>query len=161
MDVILLIVHVCLALVIITLILLQKGKGASEGATFGGGGSAGSVFGASGSSNFLSKTTAILATCFFLNSLALAYLAANRDEQGSVLDAIESSMESVDVEQMTESFDGSVPLPADVPADSGVPTPADAPVESDVPVPVDVPTENDALAPADAAVKSNVPSTVE
>ena len=88
-DVILLVLQVVLAVVIITLILLQKGKGASEGATFGGGGGgggAGSVFGASGSSNFLSKTTAVLATAFFLNSLALAYLAGNRDVPTSVMD---------------------------------------------------------------------------
>ena len=63
----LLILHVLLALGIITLVLLQKGKGAAEGAAFGGGASA-SVFGASGSSNFLSKSTAICATLFFLNS---------------------------------------------------------------------------------------------
>ena len=139
MDVILLIVHVCLALVIITLILLQKGKGASEGATFGGaggGGGAGSVFGASGSSNFLSKTTAILATCFFANSLALAFLAANREEPNSVLDAIEMTIEA---EQAADPFDGSVPLPAEIAVESDVPMAADAPAESDVPVAADVP----------------------
>ncbi len=85
MDVILLVVHVLLALGIITLVLLQKGKGAAEGAAFGGGG-AGSVFGASGSSNFLSKTTAIFATLFFANSIALAYMAANRDVPESVVE---------------------------------------------------------------------------
>ena len=82
MDVILLVLHVFLSLGIITLVLLQKGAGASAGAAFGGGGGgAGSVFGATGSSNFLSKTTAIFAIGFFINSLVLAYLAANREVQ--------------------------------------------------------------------------------
>ena len=63
MDIILLVLHVVLSLGIITLVLLQKGAGASAGAAFGGGG-AGSVFGATGSANFLSKTTAILAIGF-------------------------------------------------------------------------------------------------
>jgi len=88
MNTALLILHVFLSLGIITLVLLQKGAGASAGAAFGGGG-AGSVFGASGSSNFLSKSTAILATGFFLNSIALAYLAAHRDvSTDSVMDAL-------------------------------------------------------------------------
>jgi preprotein translocase subunit SecG len=132
-DTILLVLQVFLAVAIIGLILLQKGKGASEGATFGGGGGggAGSVFGASGSSNFLSKTTAILATCFFLNSLALAYLAGNRDVASSVLDTIEVKSETG---LSTEPLDGAVPpLPADTSIESDVPAAVDAPVESDVP----------------------------
>jgi len=90
MSMALLILHVFLSLGIITLVLLQKGAGASAGAAFGGGGGgAGSVFGASGSANFLSKMTAILATGFFLNSLALAYVAAHRDVTvDSVLDSL-------------------------------------------------------------------------
>ena len=88
MDIILLVLHVFLSLGIITLVLLQKGAGASAGASFGGGGG-GSVFGATGASNFLSKTTAIFATAFFINSLVLAYLASNRDvKTDSVIDAL-------------------------------------------------------------------------
>ena len=91
MDIILLVLHVFLSLGIITLVLLQKGAGASAGASFGGGGGGGggSVFGATGASNFLSKTTAIFATAFFINSLVLAYLASNRDiKTDSVIDAL-------------------------------------------------------------------------
>ena len=131
LDVILLVLQVFLAVAIIVLILLQKGKGASEGATFGGGG-AGSVFGASGSSNFLSKTTAILATAFFLNSLALAYLAGNRDMPNSVIDAIEVTTDS-DTGLSTEPLDGGVPLPVETSIESDVPAPADASADSDVP----------------------------
>lgn len=60
------------ALGMIGLILVQHGKGADMGAAFGSGGS-GSLFGASGSANFLSRTTAVLATVFFVCTLALAY----------------------------------------------------------------------------------------
>ena len=60
------------ALVMIGLILVQHGKGADMGAAFGSGGS-GSLFGASGSANFLSRTTAVLATVFFVATLSLAY----------------------------------------------------------------------------------------
>lgn len=125
LDVLLLILQVVLAIVIIGLILLQKGKGASEGATFGGagGGGASSVFGASGSSNFLSKTTAILATCFFLNSLALAYLAGHRDAPTSVIDTIGIS-ESGEAGQPADAF-GGVPLPADAAVESDVPPAAE------------------------------------
>ena len=74
---IILIVHILAAMGIIGLVLLQHGKGADAGAAFGAGaagGVSGSVFGAQGSSNFLSRTTAILATVFFATSLSLAYL---------------------------------------------------------------------------------------
>ena len=60
------------ALAMIGLILVQHGKGADMGAAFGSGGS-GSLFGASGSANFLSRTTAVLASVFFVCTLALAY----------------------------------------------------------------------------------------
>lgn len=74
------------ALAMIGLILIQHGKGADMGAAFGGG-SAGSLFGASGSANFLSRTTAVLATIFFICTLALAYFGNYRPaESGSVLD---------------------------------------------------------------------------
>lgn len=70
-------VHILVGLSIIGLVLIQHGKGADMGAAFGGGAS-GSLFGASGSANFLSRTTAVLATVFFLTSLALSYMATNR-----------------------------------------------------------------------------------
>jgi preprotein translocase subunit SecG len=70
-------VHVLLALMIIGLVLLQRGKGADAGAGFGSGAS-GTVFGARGSATFFSKTTAVLASCFFVTSLALAYMASHR-----------------------------------------------------------------------------------
>ena len=75
------------ALGMIGLILVQHGKGADMGAAFGGGGNSGSLFGASGSANFLSRTTAVLATVFFLCTLGLAYLGSARPaDTGSVLE---------------------------------------------------------------------------
>jgi len=65
------------ALVMIGLVLVQHGKGADMGASFGSGAS-GSLFGATGSANFLSRSTAVCATVFFVCTLALAYLSNNR-----------------------------------------------------------------------------------
>ena len=75
------------ALAMIGLILIQHGKGADMGAAFGSG-SSGSLFGASGSANFMSRTTAVLATVFFVSTLALAYYGNLRPvaSSGSVLD---------------------------------------------------------------------------
>lgn len=70
-----LIAHTLIALLIIVLVLLQRGKGADAGAAFGAGAS-GTVFGARGSSSFFSRATAVCATAFFISSLALAYLSS-------------------------------------------------------------------------------------
>lgn len=69
---IVLVLHVLVAIAVIGFVLLQHGKGADMGAAFGGG-SSGSLFGSAGSANFLSRTTAILATVFFLTSVALTW----------------------------------------------------------------------------------------
>ncbi len=84
MEVLVIVVHVVAALGIIGLVLLQHGKGADMGAAFGGG-SSGSLFGSSGSANFLSRITSVLATLFFLTSLALTWFSAHRGEQKGVM----------------------------------------------------------------------------
>jgi preprotein translocase subunit SecG len=113
---IIIIVHVLVALAIIGLVLLQHGKGADMGSGFGGGASS-SLFGATGSANFLSRATAVLATVFFILSLALAYIATNRPrDSGSVVDRVQRAPAG------TEKSD--VPRP-----DAGNPKPAPAPVE--------------------------------
>lgn len=133
MDILLLVLHVVLSLGIITLVLLQKGAGASAGASFGGG--AGSVFGATGSANFLSKTTAIFATLFFLNSLALAYMAAHRDRQDdSVLDRV--SAPAVEVPAVEAPLEEVPPPPAAGQASDEAGNAADAgAADEDVPPP--------------------------
>ncbi|MDA0993590.1 MAG: preprotein translocase subunit SecG [Proteobacteria bacterium] len=72
-----LIIHTLIALAIIGLVLIQRGKGADAGAAFGSGAS-GTVFGARGSTSFFSRATAVLATAFFATSLTLAYLSSQR-----------------------------------------------------------------------------------
>lgn len=77
MELIVWILHLLVAGGVIALVLLQHGKGADMGAAFGSGAS-GSLFGASGSANFLSRTTAVLATLFFLTSMGLTYFSSQK-----------------------------------------------------------------------------------
>lgn len=71
------VIHLLMALGLIVLVLMQQGKGAEAGASFGAGAS-GTVFGSQGSATFLSRFTAILAAVFFATSLGLAYFAKDR-----------------------------------------------------------------------------------
>jgi preprotein translocase subunit SecG len=89
--VVVLIVNIVSALGVIGLVLMQHGKGADMGAAFGSGAS-GSLFGATGSANFLSRSTAVLATIFFLTALTLANLQSSQAKNaGSVM---QSNVES-------------------------------------------------------------------
>src|SRR4029453_12787124 len=76
----LIVVHVFVCAFLVLVVLLQAGKGGGVGIAFGGGGSQ-TVFGSSGAGNFLTKMTAICATIFFLNSLALAYISSQSDSR--------------------------------------------------------------------------------
>ncbi|MEN8778326.1 preprotein translocase subunit SecG [Glaciecola sp. HTCC2999] len=76
---VLIVAYLIVALLLIGLVLIQQGKGADMGASLGGGGS-NTVFGSSGSGNFLSRSTAILATLFFLISLLLGNLTASSEK---------------------------------------------------------------------------------
>ena len=82
------VVHVIAAVVLIGLVLIQHGKGADMGAAFGSG-SAGSLFGSSGSANFLSRSTAVAATIFFITSLSLTYIYSRPSKEQSVLDKVD------------------------------------------------------------------------
>jgi preprotein translocase subunit SecG len=84
MENLVLVIHVLAALGVIGLVLLQHGKGADMGASFGSGAS-GSLFGVSGSSNFMSRATAICVVVFFATSLTLAYLSSHKSSSGSVI----------------------------------------------------------------------------
>ena len=79
--------HILLGLGIIGLVLMQQGKGADAGAAFGSGAS-GSVFGAQGSASFLSRTTAVFATLFFLTSLGLAVYSGFHTKKADLIDAL-------------------------------------------------------------------------
>ena len=114
-----LIAHTLIALGIIALVLLQRGKGADAGAGFGAGAS-GTVFGARGSGSFFSRATAVLATAFFASSLTLAYLSSQRTtETERLIENLQPAAEQVDA----------VPeLADDLPLDA---LPALEPAESD------------------------------
>jgi preprotein translocase subunit SecG len=114
---IILAVQMISAVAMIGLILIQHGKGADMGAAFGGG-SSGSLFGASGSANFLSRTTAVLATVFFVATLSLAYF-------GNLRSSTPSGSGSV-----LEGAAATVPVGAPSPAASAAAVPAPAPAAS-------------------------------
>ncbi|MBI3897858.1 MAG: preprotein translocase subunit SecG [Gammaproteobacteria bacterium] len=80
---IIIIVDVLAALGLVTLVLLQQGKGADMGAAFGSGASQ-TLFGSRGTANFLTRATAVLAVVFFLSNLGLAYLAKGHAQPSSV-----------------------------------------------------------------------------
>ncbi len=115
-----LVVQMLSALAMIGLILIQHGKGADMGASFGGGGSSGSLFGATGSANFLSRSTAACATVFFLATLVLAFMSnsVGRPAASSVLEKAAPAASAP-----TAPATGAIPgaLPAPVPT---VPAPA-------------------------------------
>jgi preprotein translocase subunit SecG len=100
------------AVAMVGLILVQHGKGADMGAAFGSGGS-GSLFGASGSANFLSRTTAVLATIFFVSTLMLAYFGSARPvaSSGSVLEnaAVTAPVPAAVVPVLPASGAGQIP----------------------------------------------------
>jgi preprotein translocase subunit SecG len=79
LETVVVVFHLLGAIGVVALVLLQQGKGADAGASFGAGASA-TVFGSQGSSTFLSRVTAILATAFFLTSLGLAFFAKERSD---------------------------------------------------------------------------------
>ena len=109
-----LVLHVLAAMSVCGFILLQHGKGADMGAAFGSG-SSGSLFGAAGSANILSRTTAVLATVFFLTSVALTYFGSQRG-------APQGLMEKGVMEQVVPAKPSDVPQPA--PSTGGAPAPA-------------------------------------
>ena len=132
-----LIVHTLIALGIIALVLLQRGKGAEAGAAFGAGAS-GTVFGARGSTNFFSRTTAILATGFFATSLTLAYISSQRS--GSP----DSLIEDVAIETTTEQAPEAAIPDDDVPALPGMESAEPRANDVDVPSLIDEAAEEQA-----------------
>lgn len=131
---IVLIVHTLIALLIIVMVLLQRGKGADAGAAFGAGAS-GTVFGARGSSSFFSRTTGLLATAFFVSSLTLAYLSSQATSgPESLLD---------DAPAIEQAVDDAIDLPAVADeAPDGAADAADAGDAEDLPTLDEAPTED-------------------
>jgi preprotein translocase subunit SecG len=102
-----LIVQLLSALAIIGLVLVQHGKGADMGASFGSGAS-GSLFGATGSANFLSRTTAVAATMFFACTLGLAFLSNGRSMGATGAD---SALDRAPVVAPTAAASGAAAIP--------------------------------------------------
>ncbi len=119
---IILVIHVLIATGLIALVLLQQGKGADAGAAFGGGAS-GTVFGSQGSASFLTRTTAVLATLFFVTSLTLFTLASNLSKPESVVDSHAGQVNETEQSLPPAPETG---VPSDVPA-------TDVPASNDVP----------------------------
>ena len=118
LQTIVLVAHVGIALLIIGLVLLQRGKGADAGAGFGAGAS-GTVFGARGAATFFSRMTGVLATLFFATSLALAYFATQQTAPTSLLEvAPEPQSTAPPATQQTpalETAPAAEPPPSDAP----------------------------------------------
>jgi preprotein translocase subunit SecG len=121
--------HVLFAAAIVGLVLLQRGKGADAGAGFGAGAS-GTVFGARGSASFLSRTTAVLATLFFLSSLGLSYMFSQQKTPTSVMDRLPAEAHApmqTDPASQLPMLPQSQPAPATAPASAPASEPGTAP----------------------------------
>ena len=127
------VVQVLSALLIIALVLLQHGKGADMGAAFGSGAS-GSLFGATGSSNFMSKSTGVAAAVFFSATLALSFMASERNATvgGGVMENVTVPVPSSGSGAIPTNGGASAPAPAAAPAAPAVPA-ADAPPATQIP----------------------------
>ena len=124
LQTVLLVIHILIAIALISIILLQQGRGATAGAAFGSGASS-TVFGARGTGSFLSRTTSILALLFFGNCLLLAFLASRLDA------APPSSIGAQLIEHAAPTSTPKAPVPA-------VPV-APAPVSDVPPIPASKP----------------------
>ena len=124
MQTIIIIVHVMAAIAIVGLVLLQQGKGADAGASFGAGASQ-TVFGASGSCNFLVRATTIAAVVFFVTSLTLAIFAKNQAGTGTT-----TGLPIVNQEILEETTSSQSDLPTLIDGDE-TPTQTDLPVLPD------------------------------
>ena len=111
---VLMVVHVVIALAIVGLVMLQQGRGADAGAGFGGAST--SVFGARGAASFLSRSTAIMATLFFITSLSLAYLAGNLDNKTQDIMDVPVTEAPAKRDLPPVSIQPAVPPKSDVPA---------------------------------------------
>jgi preprotein translocase subunit SecG len=113
MEQIILIFHFVVAVALIGLILIQQGKGAEAGASFGAGASQ-TVFGSSGGWNFFSKATAILATVFFVTSVSLAVVAKDRTVVGDIdlpiLEQVQTEVEESTIPEVDSETETQLPV---------------------------------------------------
>jgi len=131
------IAHLFLAIGLIVFVLIQHGKGADAGAAFGGGAS-GSVFGAKGSSNFLSRTTAVLATLFFLTSMTLAWYEISSGRAQGLMSSQDNDVSELSIVEPAAQGDNEVPIvPESIASEVGeIPVVADTSVVEEIVTPI-------------------------
>jgi preprotein translocase subunit SecG len=155
MQIALTVIHLFLAIGLIGLILIQHGRGADAGAAFGSGASA-TVFGARGSGSFLSRTTAILATLFFVTSVVMAYYAQRVEAPAGLMDgAAEAVRVDIPAVPGAQVVSGDVPTP--VPGAAGIQVPVPAQVQVQAPVAVQTPVPMPVQVPVAGEAQVQVP----
>jgi preprotein translocase subunit SecG len=114
MESIIIVIHVLAAIAVIALVLLQQGKGAEMGASFGSGASQ-TLFGSSGSGNVLTKSTTIFATVFFITSLSLAVIARQSADLsvlgGDLIDDLDQVNTELNTSQLEDETVGIEDIP--------------------------------------------------
>ena len=148
MESLIIVIHILSAVAIIGLVLIQHGKGADMGASFGSGASQ-TIFGSAGSGNVLTRSTTWLAVVFFLTSLGLAVVARNRADAG------------VELESLLANPDAAAAVVPAAPAAADVPV-LDAqavvePAANDIPA-VEVAPADSTVAPTEVAADAQVPA---
>lgn len=121
MQTLIIIVYLIVSFAIIGLIMLQQGKGAEAGASFGGGASQ-TVFGSQGGGNFFSKLTGWFAAVFFVLAFGLTYIAKQNSVVEEFVPALDASAPALEQSDIPTLESGSAPSESDVPAlesDSG------------------------------------------
>lgn len=119
METLLTVIHVSVSLFLIVIVLLQHGKGADMGASFGGGGSQ-TLFGTEGPLPLMNKITTISAVVFMCTSVALAYVSAHQSE--SVMGGIQTPAA---VEQATQPENVTIPMPDEGTTEQAAPAPSE------------------------------------
>ena len=151
MFTLLLVVQILSSLTIISLVLLQQGKGADMGSAFGSG-SAGSLFGATGAANFMSRATKWAAVVFFITTIGLAYV-TNRGTKGQDTGIMQNFSQTAPVAPPAGS---AVPgMPNSAPAPTGAAVPGAAPANT---VPANAVPGAPSVSGAPAAVPGVIPS---
>ena len=149
MESLIIVIHILSAVAIIGLVLIQHGKGADMGASFGSGASQ-TIFGSAGSGNVLTRSTTWLAVVFFLTSLGLAVVARNRADAGVELESLLANPDAAAVAP-------AAPVAADLPVlDAQAVT---EPAASDIPAVEAAPAEDNAVAPAEVTADVEAPAT--
>ena len=128
METLIILLHILIAVAIIAFVLLQQGKGAEAGASFGAGASQ-TLFGSAGTWNFFSRVTAVLALLFFLSSFALAVIAKNKADGGQELTPELRLLEQQSADEVPDLESGDAGVPDEIPEDG-----TSVPQETEIPV---------------------------